>query len=56
MEPGRLITAGRRWYLVGYDNDQDDWRTFHIDRITEPVPAGQRFTARLPARVTRAIR
>ncbi len=51
VEPGRLITAGRRWYLVGYDNDQDDWRIFRVDRITEPVPTGQRFTARLPAGV-----
>jgi predicted DNA-binding transcriptional regulator YafY len=51
VEPGRLITAGWRWYLVGYDNDQDDWRTFRVDRITEPVLTGQRFTARLPAGV-----
>jgi predicted DNA-binding transcriptional regulator YafY len=51
VEPGRLITAGRRWYLVGYDNDQDDWRTFRVDRITEPVLTGQRFAARLPAGV-----
>ena len=51
VEPGRLITAGWRWYLVGYDNDQDDWRTFRVDRIAEPVSTGQRFTARLPASV-----
>jgi predicted DNA-binding transcriptional regulator YafY len=44
-----LVTTGWRWYLVGYDNDQDDWRTFRVDRITEPVLTGQRFTARLPA-------
>ena len=48
VEPCRLVTAGRRWYLVGYDNDQDDWRTFRVDRITEPFLTGQRFTARLP--------
>ena len=48
MEPCRLVTAGRRWYLVGYDNDQDDWRTFRVDRITEPFLTGQRFAARLP--------
>ena len=48
MEPCRLVTAGRRWYLVGYDNDQDDWRTFRVDRITEPLLTGQRFAARLP--------
>ena len=49
VEPCLLVTAGRRWYLVGYDNDQDDWRTFRVDRITEPVLTGQRFGARLPA-------
>jgi predicted DNA-binding transcriptional regulator YafY len=48
VEPCRLVTAGRRWYLVGYDNDQDDWRTFRVDRITEPLLTGQRFAARLP--------
>ena len=48
VEPCRLVTAGRRWYLVGYDNDQDDWRTFRVDRITEPHLTGQRFAARLP--------
>jgi len=49
VEPCRLVTAGRRWYLVGYDNDQDDWRTFRVDRITEPFLTGQRFAPRLPA-------
>jgi len=48
VEPCRLVTAGRRWYLVGYDNDQEDWRTFRVDRITEPFLTGQRFAARLP--------
>jgi predicted DNA-binding transcriptional regulator YafY len=48
VEPCRLVAAGRRWYLVGYDNDQDDWRTFRVDRITEPLLTGQRFAARLP--------
>jgi hypothetical protein len=47
----RAITAGRRWYLVGYDNDQVDWRSFRVERITEPVPAGQWFTAWLPTGV-----
>ncbi len=48
VEPCRLVTAGRRWYLVGYDNDEDDWRTFRVDRISEPFLTGQRFAARLP--------
>jgi predicted DNA-binding transcriptional regulator YafY len=48
VEPCRLVTAGRRWYLVGFDNHQDDWRTFRVDRINEPFLTGQRFAARLP--------
>ncbi|WP_434974901.1 helix-turn-helix transcriptional regulator [Streptosporangium saharense] len=30
-EPYRLVTAGRRWYLLAYDNDRDDWRRFRVD-------------------------
>lgn len=28
VEPHRLVVDGRRWYLVAYDNDRDDWRVF----------------------------
>ncbi|PWU55777.1 transcriptional regulator [Micromonospora sp. S4605] len=50
VEPHRLVSAGRRWYLVGYDNDRDDWRMFRVDRISEPVSIGVRTAAReLPA-------
>ena len=49
-EPYRLVNWGRRWYLVAFDLDRDDWRTFRADRITEPRSVGHRFTARpLPA-------
>jgi predicted DNA-binding transcriptional regulator YafY len=24
-----------RWYLVGYDLDRTDWRTFRFDRVTD---------------------
>ncbi|WP_055490347.1 YafY family protein [Streptomyces sp. TP-A0356] len=49
-EPYRLVSTGRRWYLVAYDLERDDWRTFRVDRITEPFPTGARFTPReLPA-------
>jgi predicted DNA-binding transcriptional regulator YafY len=34
VEPSRLIHAGTRWYLVAYDLDRNDWRTFRLDRIT----------------------
>ncbi|MGH3372915.1 MAG: helix-turn-helix transcriptional regulator [Nocardioidaceae bacterium] len=49
-EPHRLVTAGRRWYLLAYDNDRDDWRTFRVDRIQQPQPTGVRTAPReLPA-------
>ncbi|MGV9777994.1 helix-turn-helix transcriptional regulator, partial [Streptosporangium sp. NPDC003464] len=49
-EPHRLVAAGRRWYLVAYDNDRDDWRIFRVDRIRQPRPTGARITPReLPA-------
>ncbi|MFI9327831.1 helix-turn-helix transcriptional regulator [Kitasatospora sp. NPDC052868] len=50
VEPNRLVSAGRRWYLVGYDLDRDDWRLFRVDRLTEPFATGARFAPReLPA-------
>ncbi|MFD0690166.1 helix-turn-helix transcriptional regulator [Actinomadura fibrosa] len=45
-EPHRIVAAGRRWYLVAYDLDRDDWRTFRVDRVDEPRPTGQRRTER----------
>lgn len=46
VEPHRLVTAGRRWYLVAWDQHRRDWRTFRLDRILEPRPAGSHFTPR----------
>ncbi|MCN9242009.1 YafY family transcriptional regulator [Streptomyces sp. RY43-2] len=45
-EPHRLVSTGRRWYLVAYDVDRDDWRTFRVDRVDEPFATGARFTPR----------
>ena len=50
IEPHSLVPSGRRWYLVAFDLDRDDWRTFRVDRITEPLATGARATPRtLPA-------
>lgn len=32
-EPSAVVHSGYRWYLVAFDLDRDDWRTFRIDRI-----------------------
>jgi predicted DNA-binding transcriptional regulator YafY len=46
VEPHRLVSLGRRWYLVGFDLDRDDWRTYRVDRISELVATGHRNTPR----------
>lgn len=46
VEPHHLVTWGRRWYLVAWDLDRADWRTFRADRITPRIPTGPRFTPR----------
>lgn len=50
VEPQRLANFGRRWYLVGWDEDRGDWRTFRVDRI-EGAPA---VGARVPPRAVLA--
>ncbi|MBB5122589.1 DeoR family transcriptional regulator [Streptomyces eurocidicus] len=49
-EPHSLVPAAGRWYLVAYDTHKDDWRTYRLDRITDPTPTGHRVPPReLPA-------
>ena len=50
VEPHRLVSFGRRWYLVAWDCARKDWRTFRVDRIDKPALSGLRFMPRkLPA-------
>jgi predicted DNA-binding transcriptional regulator YafY len=48
VEPCQLVALDTRWYLVAYDRDRADWRTFRIDRMNDPVPARNTFTPRPP--------
>lgn len=41
-EPSAVVYSGYRWYLVAFDLDREDWRTFRIDRIRGGVRAGGR--------------
>jgi predicted DNA-binding transcriptional regulator YafY len=51
VEPHRLVHLGRRWYLVAWDADRLDWRTFRVDRIEPRISTDRRFSPRrLPAR------
>jgi predicted DNA-binding transcriptional regulator YafY len=50
VEPYRLVNWGRRWYLVAFDPQRDDWRTFRVDRLRDTRSTGHRFRLRdLPA-------
>lgn len=46
VEPYRLVSTARRWYLVAYDLAREDWRTFRVDRVGDPYATGARFTPR----------
>jgi predicted DNA-binding transcriptional regulator YafY len=49
VEPYRLVHTPRRWYLLAWDIDRADWRTFRLDRINGPLgPPGARFAPRQP--------
>jgi predicted DNA-binding transcriptional regulator YafY len=48
VEPHRLVHDRGRWYLVAWDSDREDWRTFRADRIRPRTPTGPRFAPRDP--------
>ncbi|MGW0811735.1 helix-turn-helix transcriptional regulator [Streptomyces viridiviolaceus] len=45
-QPHHLVTWRGHWYLIAWDLDRDDWRTFRVDRIRPRTPTGPRFTPR----------
>lgn len=57
VDPARLVNWDTRWYLLAWDHDRNDWRTFRVDRIGRIEPTGRIHPAReLPAAdVTRWI-
>jgi predicted DNA-binding transcriptional regulator YafY len=46
VEPQRLVHTHGRWYLVGWDLDRGDWRTFRVDRLRPRAHPGPRFRRR----------
>jgi predicted DNA-binding transcriptional regulator YafY len=46
VEPHRLVSVGRRWYLVGWDLTRHDWRSFRLDRMSGAATTGVRFRQR----------
>ncbi|WP_435110106.1 helix-turn-helix transcriptional regulator [Nocardiopsis synnemataformans] len=46
VEPHRLVASERRWYLLAFDLDRDDWRSFRVDRMSGVVARTWRFHPR----------
>ncbi|WP_404437741.1 WYL domain-containing protein [Microbacterium aerolatum] len=46
VEPHILAPADRKWYVLCWDLDRDDWRTFRVDRITRVEHSRVLFTRR----------
>ena len=46
VEPHHLVTWRGRWYLVAWDLDHDEWRTYRADRMAPRTPTGPRFAPR----------
>lgn len=46
VEPHAVVARNGRWYLLAWEDDVDDWRTYRIDRMTPRAPTGRRFTPR----------
>lgn len=46
LEPYGLVATGRRWYLMAWDLDREDWRTLRLDRMREPEATTWRFRPR----------
>jgi predicted DNA-binding transcriptional regulator YafY len=49
-EPHAVVAREGRWYLLAWDLEAADWRTFRLDRMHPRIPAGPSFPPRpLPA-------
>ena len=49
-EPHAVVAREGRWYLLAWDLEAEDWRTFRLDRMLPRIPTGPSFAPRpLPA-------
>jgi len=46
VDPVGIVHTGQRWYLVAWDHNRQDWRTFRADRIVGNVELGPRYAPR----------
>lgn len=46
VEPLAVVARNGRWYLLAWDPDAADWRTYRLDRMHLEVPTGRHFRPR----------
>ncbi|MEO9199684.1 MAG: WYL domain-containing protein [Antricoccus sp.] len=46
VEPYRMVATGRRWYLMAFDLQREDWRAFRLDRMREVASTTWQFKPR----------
>ncbi|OIH95459.1 YafY family protein [Curtobacterium sp. MCBA15_001] len=46
VEPHAVVARNGRWYLLAWEDERQDWRTYRVDRITPRAPTGRPFTPR----------
>jgi predicted DNA-binding transcriptional regulator YafY len=55
VEPYRLVSTARHWYLVARDVDRGQWRSFRLDRLDAPLRTGQRSRPDAPPDAARFV-
>ncbi len=48
VQPHRLVTVRRRWYLIACPRGGTTWRVYALDRVDEAQPLGTRLPAPAP--------
>lgn len=46
VEPHAVVARHGRWYLLAWDLEREDWRTFRLDRVVPRSRTGVRFVRR----------
>ena len=55
VEPHRLVYTGHRWYLLAWDSDRTDWRTFRADQVRRSYPPDRGSPREPPEDVARHV-
>lgn len=46
VEPHKVVARSGRWYLIAWDLDAEDWRSYRLDKMTPRFAGGTAFAPR----------